>query len=81
MFPVRFLRTEYLNLDLDNFLAKLNYEEHKISFILNAAKIRPEEEVKHRSNYNWQEYYTSELKTFVRQRENLIFSIFPEYDQ
>lgn len=79
MFPVSFLRTETLNQDLYKFLVNIGYDSEKVDFILNEGKIYPHEGGRE-ENASWQKYYSPELKNFVRNRENLLFSLFPEYD-
>jgi hypothetical protein len=33
-----------------------------------------------RRQAKWEKYYTPELKAFVREKEDLLFTLFPEYD-
>ena len=80
MFNVHFLKTESLNQDLHDFLLSMGYPKNKIKFILDLDKINPKGAGKQRTNYNWSTYFTPELKDLVKNKEKLIFSIFPEYD-
>lgn len=82
MFPVRFLPMENLNRSLYNFLVEVGYPENQVQFILDSEKVMPgiQEGTIRRADRGWQDYYTPELKAFVRQRERLLFQLFPEYD-
>jgi hypothetical protein len=77
--PVHFLKKENLNQELYNFLSGIGYKEQEISFILNSQKIYPKKGGRS-ENQAWESYYTPELKQYIKNREKLIFSIFPEYD-
>ncbi len=79
MLPIRFLNMERLNQDLHDFLLSVGYPAERISRVCEADRIRPGSGRK-RSDYDWQKHYTPDLKAFVRSREKLIFSIFPEFD-
>lgn len=79
IFPIHFIKKEYLNQELYNFLVSLGYDLKKIKFILDAKKVLPIEGGREK-NQAWEKYYTPELKGFVRRKENLLFSLFPEYD-
>ncbi|HIK31851.1 MAG TPA: sulfotransferase family 2 domain-containing protein [Oscillatoriales cyanobacterium M59_W2019_021] len=79
LFSVRFLNTETLNQDLYDLLLEFEYPQKDIQFILTADKIFPPEGGRSEEQ-NWQNYYTPELKEFVKLREMLLFSIFPEFD-
>ncbi|HIK51554.1 MAG TPA: hypothetical protein IGS17_11620 [Oscillatoriales cyanobacterium M59_W2019_021] len=80
--PVHFLQTHNLNRGLYDFLLKVGYDRSQIKFILDADRILPNLPPGgiRRSSKRWQEYYTPELKAFVRQRDRLVFSLFPEFD-
>lgn len=82
MFPVRFLRMENLNRALYNFLVEVGYPEDRVQFILDSEKIMPgiQEGTIPRADGSWQDYYTPELKAYVRQRDRFVFQMFPEYD-
>ena len=79
MFTIHFIRTEHLNQDLYEFLTKVGFEPKEIDFILDSKKVFPTEGGRE-ENQNWEKYYTPELKAFVRRKENLLFSLFSEYD-
>lgn len=82
VYPVHFLKTHHLNQGLYDFLIKLGYDRTRIDFILEAEKIVPELPPGgvRRSPKCWQDYYTPELKAFVRQRDRMVFAMFPEFD-
>jgi hypothetical protein len=74
-----FLRTDNLNADLYKFLGKMGYAPEETDFILGAKKIFPK--LGGRSeDQKWNEYYTPELKAWVRHRERMLFQMFPEFD-
>ncbi|MCG8364280.1 MAG: sulfotransferase family protein [Pseudanabaenales cyanobacterium] len=82
LFTVSFLRTESLNQDLYEFLTRVGYKEAELSFILESTKVKPPLPLGGltRDGDGWQSYYKPELKKTVREKERLLFSIFPEYD-
>lgn len=80
MFDVHFMRTHRLNQDLYDFLVAMGYSKSRLAFILNLEKIRPEEEAKKRPDYNWEKYYTQELKNFILRKDKLLFSLFPDFE-
>lgn len=79
MFPVRFLRADALNHDLHDYLADVGYPARAIKFIHKWGRVQPPEGTS-RKEYHWQRSYTPELKEYVRRRENLLFSRFPDFD-
>ncbi|MGB5898937.1 MAG: hypothetical protein WBG66_12120 [Geitlerinemataceae cyanobacterium] len=79
LFTVKFLKTENLNQELYRLLLDFGYPAAEIEFILTSDKIFPVEGGRKESQA-WQTYYTSDLKEFVKSREMLLFSIFPEFD-
>ncbi|OJH40969.1 sulfotransferase family 2 domain-containing protein [Cystobacter ferrugineus] len=79
LFPVHFLRSEFLNHQLHDFLLGLGMPRERISFILDEPKVFPEGGGRDEASH-WQDHYTPELKRFVRSRERLLFEMFPEYD-
>ncbi len=82
MFPVKFIKTENLNQELYDTLIEFGYERDRVKFILESGKILPTSPVNgnQRREAKWEKYYTPELKAFVRQKEDLLFTLFPEYD-
>ncbi len=79
MFPVHFLRTENLNQELYEYLQSVGYPAQEIEFIVDVPKILPPQSIR-KQNQKWENYYTPELKKWVRMKERLLFAIFPEYD-
>jgi hypothetical protein len=80
LYDIHFLRTDQLNQGLYHFLLQMGYEHQDIAFILDHGKVLPLG--KGRSvEQKWEKYYTPELKTFVRQKEHVLFSLFPEFDK
>ena len=79
LFPLRFLRSEFLNQQLHDFLIGLGMPRERIAFILDEPKVFPEGGSRDEAS-RWQDHYTPELKRFVRSRERLLFEMFPEYD-
>ena len=79
MFDLHFVRTDDLNRGLYDFLIQSGYENEDVGFVINQEKILPRG--KGRSpEQQWQKYYTPELKQQVREKERLLFTMFPEFD-
>jgi hypothetical protein len=79
---VHFLRTHCLNQDLYDFLCRIGYPHERIRHICKQGKILPRQvdaRFKRRTE-KWEVYYTPELKQFVRQHDDIIFRLFPEFD-
>jgi hypothetical protein len=74
-----FLRTHRLNQDLYDFLLVAGYEPQDVDFILRLDKVRPPGPVRG-PDTKWERYYTPELRSFVRNKERLLFAMFPEFD-
>ncbi|CAN5867729.1 hypothetical protein BH18ACI4_BH18ACI4_12290 [soil metagenome] len=79
MFDLNFVRTDELNLGLYNFLVTMGYEDDDVSFVINQEKILPRGRGR-TPEQKWQKYYTPELKQQVREKERLLFTLFPEFD-
>ncbi len=79
MGPETLLRTHRLNEDLYDYLLKQGYSASQLGFILASPKIMPREGGRS-EDQKWEKYYTPVLKAFVRERERLLFSLFPEFD-
>lgn len=82
LYPINWIKTENLNRDLYNFLLHIGYEAEKIQIILDAEKVLPAlpPGSQRRTEYKWEKYYTPEIKKYVRQKERILFSLFPEFD-
>jgi hypothetical protein len=76
---IHFLRTETLNMDLYNFLKEMGYREQEIASLPNRGKIMPPRGGR-TDDKKWQDYYTPELKQWVRQYERMLFAMFPEFE-
>ena len=76
---VRFLRVDRLNLELHDFLLEIGRDRREIDFILSAQRVLPAEGGREPGD-RWQDYYTPPLLDYVRTRERLLFSMFPEFD-
>jgi hypothetical protein len=75
----RLLNTERLNEELDDFLGSVGIPAEEREFIRATPKIRPpggDREDQHR----WEQYYSPELREFVRDRERILFELFPAFD-
>ena len=82
IYPINWIKTENLNRDLYNFLLDIGYEAEKIQIILDSEKVLPPLPPggQRRREYKWEKYYTPELKKYVRHKERILFSLFPEFD-
>jgi hypothetical protein len=74
-----FLDQTNLNQNLHRFLCEMGYAKPEIDFVLNSGKILPPTSKRPADN-KWETYYTPELKSWIRQREELIFRLFPQFD-
>jgi hypothetical protein len=79
MFAVEFLHTHRLNRDLYDALVARGYAPKDVAFILNLEKILPMGRGRGDSQA-WEKYYTPGLKAHVREREWMLFEMFPELD-
>ena len=76
---VRFLRTSMLNEDLHAFLLGQGFRASDVDFVLTLDRVYPKEGGRHPA-VAWRDYYDAELQAFVRQREHVLFDLFPEFD-
>ena len=79
MYPVQFLRTDRLNDDLYGALAASGYARRDIGFVRDLGRILPMGRGRS-EDQPWEAYYSSELKAHVREREWVLFEMFPEFD-
>lgn len=79
MHDLHFIRTDDLNRGLFDFLARNDYAQADISFILGEEKILPRGKGR-KLDQKWERYYTPELKMTVRRKEEFLFKLFPEFD-
>jgi len=73
------IRTDTLNEDFYDFLKIMDFTVSDIEFIKSARKIVLPGGNRNRERH-WTEYYCKELKSIVRQKERLLFGVFPEFD-
>jgi hypothetical protein len=78
MFAVEFLRTSTLNRDLHQFLATEGYPRRYIDGVLRKTPVRPQEHHTPRPGSSFKNYYTRETYELVREKEQLLFGIFPD---
>lgn len=76
---IKFITTDRLNVDLQAFLLEMGYRETDVRFIRELGKIRPDNSQR-RDDQRWEDYFTPELKQLVRERERMLFSLFPQFD-
>ncbi len=76
---VRFIATDRLNAGLYAFLREVGYRDDHVHFIRDLDKVRPATS-RRRDDQHWQGYYSPELKRLVRERERMLFTLFPEFD-
>ena len=79
MFDVDFMRTNHLNRDLYEALLARGYSPDDVGFILGLEKILPMGRGRH-DHQPWEMYYTPAQKSHVRDREWVLFRLFPEFD-
>jgi hypothetical protein len=77
--PVRFLRTHRLNDDLATFLGEMGYSAEDVAHVRGRGKILPRGKGR-RADQRWERYYTPELRRLVREKERLLFALFPEFE-
>jgi hypothetical protein len=76
---LNFIFQDNLNAELYDFLLAHGYDAEEIAFLPTAGKINPHEGGR-RDEQHWTTYYTPELKALIRQRERLLFAMFPQFD-
>jgi hypothetical protein len=76
---LRFVRTDRLNLDLYDFLVGMGCEARDVEFILDLGRVLPQGKGR-ATGERWETYYTDDLKRSVRERDRLVFAIFPGFD-
>lgn len=79
LYPVSFLHQCRLNDELGEFLCSHAYPEKLIEDIRSRARIYPGKATRP-AGEPWSSYYSADLKAYVRGRERILFSLFPEYD-
>jgi hypothetical protein len=79
MHNIDFIHTEDLNSELYEYLLSVGYKKADIDFILKTDKIFPVEGGR-TTKQKWENYYSDELKEFVRDKDRYLFALLPEYD-
>jgi hypothetical protein len=74
-----FISMDRLNQGLYDFLTSMGFEHERLDFILKMGRILPPEGGRDESK-SWRAYYSPELRQFVRQKDRLVFSMFPDFD-
>ena len=79
MHEVTFIHTESLNVELQEYLSQLDYDEASINFISEKRRVLPGGKGRDKKS-SWHDYFTPELRQHIQQRERLLFALFPEYN-
>jgi len=85
MYDVRFLRTERLNEELRGLLLDAGYDAADVEFVLTLKHVVPVggaeiDFTERATSHDWAAFYTPELREIVRKKDDLLFSLFPEFD-
>jgi hypothetical protein len=78
MYPVTFLHTETLNRDLSKYLSQFVSNRRRVGLVESEKPILPAGANKRKRH--WRDYYDADLMAEIRERDRLIFSLFPAYD-
>ena len=76
---VTFLHNERLNQELCSYLEANGYATSDVEFIRSKGRVMPDGPGA-RERRDWRPYYTTALLDRVRQKERLLFELFPQYD-
>lgn len=79
LYPVHFLPVEGLNDALYELLLGFGHEPEAIGFVRAAEKVFPAEGGREPGD-RWEPYYTPEIRDYIRNRERLLFELFPQFD-
>lgn len=79
MFDIHFLRTHCLNQNLHDFLAGEGIDDRQLEFIVDLQRILPGGKGRN-DNQGWRNYYNTELRQKIRDKDRLLFHLFPEFD-
>lgn len=74
IYTATFLHQENLREELYNYLQKHGWPKPKISFIRDIAKVNTS-----RDDFSYRQYYSQEQVDLIKEKEALIFRLFPEY--
>jgi Sulfotransferase family len=78
MYPVTFLHTETLNRDLSEYLSQFISSRRLLRFVELEKPILPPGGT--RRETQWRDHYNADLMAEIRERDRLVFSLFPAYD-
>jgi hypothetical protein len=78
-FPVRFLRTESLNRDLDALLGEYGMGDEARAQVRVHAPVLPDDAFEPREIRPTEDYYDLDLRTWLLRREAFLFARFPDY--
>lgn len=79
-FDVHFIKTHRLNQELYDFLVGVGYAPADVEFIRGKGRVLPGGRGRGGAAQAWERYYTPGLRARVRERERLLFALFPEFD-
>ena len=79
LYPVKFIHMDNLNEELVETLRALGYSQELVEPIRQHPKIFPGRQTRLAEDH-WARYYSAQLKQMVRDREWVLFEIFPEFD-
>jgi hypothetical protein len=85
MYDVRFLRTERLNEELRGCLVDMGYDAADVEFLSTLRHVVPVGGAEigfteRATSHDWAAFYTPDLQEIVREKDDLLFSLFPEFD-
>ena len=85
LFDIRFLRTQRLNQELSGSLLELGYEPADVEFVESLKHVVPVGGAEigfteRATSHDWASFYTPDLREVVRQKDRLLFSLFPDFD-
>lgn len=76
---LHFISTKDLNQNLHSFLVENGYEKADVDFILEMKKVLPLGKGRTKEQ-KWEKYFSPELKAEIRQKDRILFEMFPEFD-
>lgn len=74
-YSVKFFEKENLNKKLFNYLHGLGWPKKEINFILSQTKVN-----KSRESHSYKSYYDKEDIELIKEKDRLIFKLFPKYE-
>lgn len=78
-YPVEFLRTQTLNDDLADVLARVGVDAALVDAVRTHARVLPEQAHEAREGADADDYFDEPLRDFVLRKEAFLFNRFPEY--